>query len=240
MKKTLLFGGVLVMALTLGACAGSSVGGASTGAETDTAAYSVADGDSAQGTLSPVAENILGILKLEGTGLAVDSAQAATLLPLWQAYRSLLNSDTTAPVELEALQTQIGEALTAEQQDAIAAMDLSPQDMFAVAQELGVTTFVGPGDRNDADGTRPSFGGAGSGGAAGGMAPPGGGMGPPVGSVFIGGPDGGPPSDAAGALDPQAIATLQASRPAGAGQGDRFSLALLDPLIDLLKERAGL
>ncbi len=70
------------------------------------------------------------------------------------------------------------------------------------------------------------------------MAPPGGGGGPPAGSVFIGGPDGGPPSDAAGQLDPQAIATLQASRPAGR-QGDRFSLALLDPLIELLKERAG-
>jgi len=43
---------------------------------------------------------------------------------------------------------------------------------------------------------------------------------------------------AAEGLDPQAIATLQASRPAGR-QGDRFSLILLDPLIELLKERAG-
>jgi predicted small secreted protein len=237
MKRNLLIITLLVVSLALTACGSGST--TSTTAGTDAASASAGNAAPSQGTLSPVARNILGIFKLEGTDLAVDSTQAAMLLPLWQAYRSLLNSDTTAPVELEALQTQIGEALTAEQQDAIAAMDLSPQDMFAVAQELGVTTFVGAGDRSDASGTRPSFGGAGSGGAAGGMAPPGGGMGPPAGSVFIGGPDGGPPSDAAGALDPQAIATFQAGRPAGAGQGDRLSLALLDPLIDLLKERVG-
>ncbi len=95
----------------------------------------------AQGALSPVAQNIVGLLKLEDTELAVDPAQAETLLPLWQAYRSLLNSDTTAPAELEALQAQISQALSDEQQAAIAAMDLSPEDMSAV-EELGVTHSV--------------------------------------------------------------------------------------------------
>ena len=235
MKKILVVG--LAMMMTLAACGGTAEGTDSAAAGTGGAAVA-GEIAPAEGALSPVAENILGILELEGTELAVDPTQAATLLPLWQAYRSLLNSDTTAPVELEALQTQIGEVLTAEQQDAIEAMDLSSQDMFAVVQDLGVTTFVGPGDRSDASGARPSFGGSGE--APGdGMAVPGGGPGSPTGPVFIGGPDGGPPSDAAGALDPQAIATLQAGRPAGSGPGDRFSLALLDPLIELLKERAG-
>ncbi len=147
MKKILVFGMILILVLTLGACGGNTGSAAPANTGTDTAAASVADGPFSQGALSPVAENILGILKLEETDLAVDSKQAATLLPLWQAYRSLLNSDTTAPAELEALQAQIGQALTDEQQATIAAMDLSPQDMFTMAEELGVTSFGALGDR---------------------------------------------------------------------------------------------
>ena len=229
MKKILVVG--LAMMMTLAACGGSVESTDSASAGTDGAA--VADElVAAQGALSPVAQNILGLLKLEDTELAVDPTQAATLLPLWQAYRSLLNSDTTAPAELEALQAQISQVLSDEQQDAIAAMDLSPEDMSTLMEELGVTPFGGAAG----DGTRAGPGGAfpSDGGPAGGMAPPDGGFVPGQGM----GQGMGAGGAAAEGLDPQAIATLQASRPAGR-QGDRFSLALLDPLIELLKERAG-
>lgn len=229
MKKTVVLGLALIVALT--ACGGGSDSAASggTGTGTEAADTSAVESVVAQGALSPVAQNILGILELEGTELAVDPAQAATLLPLWQAYRSLLNSDTTAPAELEALQAQINQALTDKQQDAIAAMDLSPQDMSTLMEELGVTPSAGTAR------DRATFGGAlpPDGGPAGGMVPPDGfvpgqGMGQGM----------GPGAAAAEGLDPQALATLQASRSAG-GQGDRLSRALLDPLIELLKERAG-
>jgi hypothetical protein len=238
MKKILVVG--LTMMMTLAACGGSGESTVSASAGTDAAA--AGEFAAAQGELSPVAQNIIGLLKLEDTELAVDPAQAETLLPLWQAYRSLLNSDTTAPAELEALQAQINQALTDEQQDAIAAMDLSPEDMSSLMEELGVTPFggaAGDGTRAGPGGAFPSDGGPGGafpsdGRPAGGVAPPDGG--------FVPGPGTGPGFGGGGAagdgLDPQAIATLQASRPAGR-QGDRFSLVLLDPLIELLKERAG-
>jgi hypothetical protein len=229
MKTILVIGLAMMMILT--ACGGSVESTDSPAAGTDGAA---AAGElvAAQGALSPVAQNIIGLLKLEDTELAVDPAQAETLLPLWQAYRSLLNSDTTAPAELEALQAQINQALTDKQQDAIADMDLSPEDMSTLMEELGVTPFGGAAG----DGPRVGPGGAfpSDGGPAEGIAPPDGGFVPGQGV----GPGIGGGGAAAEGLDPQAIATLQASRPAGR-QGDRFSLVLLDPLIELLKERAG-
>jgi hypothetical protein len=104
MKKILVVG--LAMMMTLAACGGSGESTVSTAAGTDGTA--VADESvAAQGALSPAAQNILGLLKLEDTELAVDPSQAETLLPLWQAYRSLLNSDTTAPAGAGALQAQI-------------------------------------------------------------------------------------------------------------------------------------
>jgi hypothetical protein len=218
---------VLVLVVTLGLTAcGTDAGKASTsGAGAAASTPSSAEASAAQAALSPVARTILGTFKLEDGELAVDKAQAATLLPLWQAYRSLLSSDTTAPAELEALLSQIGKAMTPAQQDAIAAMDLTSQSMFDMAQELGVTSF-GPARGTAVPGTGGrSFDGMGPGG----MAPPDG---------FIPGQGRGQGGGAAEGLDPQLLATLQARRASGGGQ-DRFSLALLDPLIKLLKERAG-
>ena len=80
MKRNLVGSLILVMSLVLAACGGS--GTAATDSGTDTAAAS-ADADApAQGELSTVAKDILGILQLEDTDLSVDPTQAATLLPL--------------------------------------------------------------------------------------------------------------------------------------------------------------
>jgi hypothetical protein len=232
---------LLVLSLVLAAC-GSSTTSATTG--TTAAAASASSAGPAQGTLSPTARNLLGIFKLEGTDLAVDSTQAATLLPLWQAYRSLLRSGTAAPAELEAVQTQIGDALTAKQQDTIAAMNLTPQDMFAMAEQLGVTQAAST-NGSDSASNRPfvfDFGGGGPGGAPSGGSPPSGGgrnRSEGGGGGFVP-PQGGVQGGEAGGFDPSLMmqGTPQAGQPSRSGQGDRFSLALLDPLIELLKERA--
>jgi hypothetical protein len=216
---------LLVLSLVLAAC-GSSTTSMTTG--TGAAAASAGTAAPAQGTLSPVAEDILGIFKLEGTDLAVDSTQAATLLPLWQAYRSLLKSGTAAPAELEAVQTQIGEALTAKEQDAIAAMNLTPQDMFAMAEQLGVTQAASTSG-TDSSSTRPIF--------AGGGAPPAGGGSMPV--PPSGGAGGIPAGDTV-AFDSSTMVsgTPQVNQSGTGSQGDMVSQALLDPLIELLKQRA--
>jgi hypothetical protein len=235
MRRNLVCMTLLVLSLVLAACGSSSTTSTTTGTDAATASAGVAA--SAQGTLSPAAKDILGIFKLEGTDLAVDSAQAAALLPLWQAYRSLLKSGTAAPAELEAVQTQIGEALTAKQQVAIAAMNLTPQDMFAMAKQLGVSQAAASTSGTDSSSTRPLVStGGGPGGAAGGGAPPSGGGNMPA--PPSGGADGMPGSDTGG-FDPSMLSgTPQAGQSATGSQGDMFSQALLDPLIELLKGRA--
>ena len=84
----------------------------------------------------------LGIFRLEGTENAVTAEQARALLPLWQAIQSgSLQSDT----ETNAVLKQIEGAMTAEQLAAIAAMQLTLQDMGAWMQEQGVGFGGQPG-----------------------------------------------------------------------------------------------
>jgi len=240
MKPNLALVTLLVLSLSLSACSTTATTSTTTG--TDAAAASADGAAPMEGELSTIARDVLGIFKLEGTDLAVDSVQAATLLPLWQAYRSLLNSDTAASAELEAIKTQIDEALSAEQHEAIAAMNLTAQDMFAMAEELGVTQAPASADGTETGTNRPSFQSGGGGpGMAGGGAPPSGEGGMPnpgQGGGFVISGEGGPMLEG---FDPSMMTggTPQPEQVARGGMGDRFSLALLDPLIELLKERAG-
>ncbi len=53
----------------------------------------------------------LGTLRLEGTANAVTAAQATSLLPLWQALKTLSASSTSATEEVTAVQNQISAAM---------------------------------------------------------------------------------------------------------------------------------
>lgn len=79
-----------------------------------------------------------GTIKLEGTANAVTPEQAKTLIPFWQAIIALSGDETTASEELTAVQDQIVSALTAEQLQAIAAMQLTNADLSAFYAEYGV------------------------------------------------------------------------------------------------------
>jgi len=84
---------------------------------------------------------ILGTLRLEDDpAQAVTPEQAAKLLPLWQASRSLTRSGTGATAEVDALLAQIEAEMTPAQLQAIAAMRLTQADIQALAQEWGLTT----------------------------------------------------------------------------------------------------
>ncbi len=80
----------------------------------------------------------LGIFKLEGTEQALSTKQAAELLTLWKAARSLSQSETVAAEELQAVVSQIQDTMTPAQLDFLASMDLSFEDMGAIAEELGL------------------------------------------------------------------------------------------------------
>ena len=78
---------------------------------------------------------MLGILSLEGTDDAVNGAQAATMLPLWQALQS---SSIQNQSERAAILRQIESALTDAQIEAIGAMRLTFTDMNDWAAANGV------------------------------------------------------------------------------------------------------
>jgi len=214
MKKVKFLGVLVSLTLILVAC-----GGADGTANTATTALNEDYPDA----LTIQTQLTLGTLKLEETDLAVDSAQATELLTLWQAIRSLSSSDITAEGEIEAIVNQILDTMSPEQLEAIAAMELTQEGILELTQELGIARggdWTGEGDpRSSApDEMVPSSGGG-----------PGGGMG--------GGPGGGGFGELGGDLDPEQIATLQAERAEKQSSGDRFTMFLINPLIQMLEER---
>jgi hypothetical protein len=102
---------------------------------------------------------VLGTLRLEETESAVTPEQAAALLPLWQALRG----GVTAPAEVNAVLKQVEGAMTEEQLAAIAAMQLTREDLQAWLEEQGPGVeggFRGPDEDPDVRATRQAeFGG---------------------------------------------------------------------------------
>jgi hypothetical protein len=87
-----------------------------------------------EGALPASNQLALGTLQLEETENAVTPEQAKTLLPLWQAIQGgALQSNT----EINAVLKQIEDQMTPEQLAAIAAMQLTAEDMGAWTQERG-------------------------------------------------------------------------------------------------------
>ncbi len=199
-----------------------------------------------EGALSVSNQLMLGTLLLEEMEHAVTQEQAKTLLPLWQA---LQGGGVTIQAEIDAVLKQIEEAMTQEQLQAIAAMQLTQEDLRAWMEEQGMES------------PRPGAGG------------PGGDMSDEEREAVRatmeagGGFPGGPPGGSDGEMPPEMAtqraefanmtdeereemrATMQAgggfpgdgSGGAGSrgGSGSRQANFLLRPLIELLEERAG-
>ena len=87
----------------------------------------------------------VGIMKLDETEYSVEREQASTLLPLWEAIKSLSASETAAEEEINAVFSQIQETLTDEQIKTIAEMQLTNEDMRTIAQEMGSSFGKGEG-----------------------------------------------------------------------------------------------
>jgi hypothetical protein len=126
----------LVLALAVTSCGARQ--------EASEVASSVLD-DTYADALSIRSQLVLGTLKLEETDLAVTPAQAAELLPLWQASRNLARSGTGATEEVNAVLDQIQAAMTPEQLAAIAEFKLTRADNQELSQALGLSTGTGEG-----------------------------------------------------------------------------------------------
>ncbi|PWB52040.1 MAG: hypothetical protein C3F13_12235 [Anaerolineales bacterium] len=225
------------------------------------AANSTGTNDSQNATsMSEVNQLLVGTLKLDGTANALTSEQAAQLLPLWQAYLSLSNSDTAAEAEVGGLLKQIQASMTAQQIDAITDMNLTSTDMMELMQSMGgpmgprgtpdpnsTPSFDFPSGGNFQAGGEPPEGfsgsppsGFGSGGSTGGQRPnmPSGGLviqGGPMGDVgSAAGLGGGPMGQ--GTQDPSIQATAQARF---STQANRVNTMLLQALIMKLQSLTG-
>lgn len=158
----------------------------------------------------------VGTFLLEDSAAAVSAEQAVELLPLWKVVRSLTESDTTARAEIDAVIVQIAELMTAEQLQLIAETELTMEEMAALMEKYGV---VPQGAQSDNPGGMPG-GGPGMGMGMG-MGPGGGGM-------------------MSGDISPEMQATMEARQEE---MGDTFGVRMgamwIEPLIELLQERAG-
>ncbi|MCK4801145.1 MAG: hypothetical protein KAS84_04080 [Anaerolineales bacterium] len=176
--------------------------------------------DYAEGALPLATQLVVGSLLLEETNLAVDAELAPSLIPYWKLYKSLAESDTSAPEELDALINEIQEIMTVDQVNYIAGLQLTQEDMMTLINDLGIFEQTRPDDGDGGTGfNRPE-------GLPEGTRPGGGQGGPGGGDVNI---------------DPELLATMQAEREASGGgrQSSRMTIPLVDELISLLEEKAG-
>ncbi len=227
---------LLVIVFILSGCSGG------TAAVTDATQAATGNGTA----LSLTDKLAPGILKLEGTDLAVTAEQAAELLPLWKAVKSLGASDTATQLEIDAVYQQIQDTLTEEQLASIKALDLSGESMQALMNELGIdmnapfNTGLTDSQRATkiaelrASGNIPQGGfGGGNGGGPGGGA--GGGM--PPGDFVPGGGEM-PPDVVGGFPDAGNIqGTPQPGQMGGRGGRMGFGNLFVEPLIKLLEAK---
>jgi hypothetical protein len=88
-----------------------------------------------EGALPAANQLILGIFLLEETAEAITPAQAEALLPLWQAIQG---GALQGQAEVNAVLSQIEGTMTSEQLSAIAAMQLAREDLATWLQEQGI------------------------------------------------------------------------------------------------------
>jgi uncharacterized membrane protein YgcG len=228
MKKVIFIFTVFFLLFALDGCGGTSGSTSTTG--------STADNSTA---LPEEMQLLIGTFKLEDTDLAVNSEQAAQLLPLWQALQSLETSDTAAAEEIAAVVNQIKATMTAQQMDAITAMKLTQQDVMTVMNNSGL-----PFNNAGASSTPNASSGSSQSGFPAGGGDPGAAGGPPSGGGVVGAA-GGPPSGVTvievapggdAGFNPQQMATAQAGGQSG-NSNNQIPTPLLKALIDLLQKK---
>jgi len=128
----------ILTTLLFSACTGSLpfIGQSTSSASGSGSSRTGGSGSAAQFTVSPETITVIGILKLEGTNDAITADQAATLLPLYKAVKSISATAGSSPAELQALYTQVNDTLTPSQTQAITAMGITGANMRTIMSDL--------------------------------------------------------------------------------------------------------
>lgn len=129
---------LLGLAVLLAACGGAATPAAPAAGISGGLVEDYADALSVRNQLA------LGTLRLEGTANAITAVQADTLLPLWQALKTLAASSTTATEETAAVQNQISAAMTPAQISAIGSLKLTNAMLQAYYVEIGISAASTP------------------------------------------------------------------------------------------------
>lgn len=167
------------------------------------------------GELPPATRLAVGMILLEESEFALDLDQVEVLVPYWKLYLNLLESDATAPEELEALISQIQQILTPEQDEYITELDLVQENLMVLMSDLGLTEGLRPDGEEGGTGLNRPEGMEGM--------QPGGGMGRGQGGLED--------------MDPELMATMQARREEmGGSAGMRGAAMTQIPLIEALIE----
>lgn len=118
-----------------------------------------------ENALSIEMQVVIGTLKLDQSGQRITADQAALQLPLWKALRSILDSENIDSAQISAQITYILNTMTMDQVAAIAAMQLTREDMISLAETLGLEMMGSAGGfGGDGEGGPPQdFSGAGEG-----------------------------------------------------------------------------
>jgi len=146
-KKTLFLISALILIFSLAACSAIQLPWVSaSSSSTQTASLS-------NFTSQPVKNKLaVGLLQLEGSDLALTTAQAKELLPLWKAVKSLSKDSNTTPGEMAALYAQIEGILSTSQLQAIQKLDLSTSELTALVQKYQGQTVVNTSSANSTTG----------------------------------------------------------------------------------------
>lgn len=214
MKKPISIYLLLVLTIVLSAC---GVGSADQDIAEATAVNTGSDGSVSypyNEDQIPANQLVVGTLQLEETELAVTSDQAQTLLTLWKAYRSLLESDTAAQAELQAVLNQIQSTMMVQQIEAIRDMEITQEEIADLVEELDLLPDDLPEDVADGN----FLGG-----------------GPGTGRSSEGGFGGGQGPSFESEISPEQMATAQAMREERGGFGNRMGSFLVNPLIEYLE-----
>jgi hypothetical protein len=234
---------VMMIAALAAGCSGANnpTGGSAAplGTEPTGSALSTALPANYENALPAATQLAVGIFKLEESSTPLSAEQAAAMLPLWKAYRSLTTAEQSSAQEIDALITQIRETLSEDQLKSIADLQLTGEDLMQLVQEKNLSLGAGgPGGgaglSAEERATRQAQRFEGQGSAPGGR-PEGGGFGPggmgPGGGVMPG-----------GELPPGAMATPSVRETAiaqRARSGDsRVSPGLVEALIAYLESKA--
>lgn len=179
---------------------------------------------------------VLGSLMLEESDMAITSEQAEELLPLWTLYENLLESDTAADAEIDAVVNSIEDAMTVDQIEYIEDMQMGSDEMRQIMEDLGIGFGIRGGQEGEDEGNLPENftpPGGDFGGAMPGQGPgEGAGGGPPGEGGGFGGPGGGSVE-----LSPEQQETAEAMRTerGGGGRGIFANTELINALIELLE-----